>query len=183
MASKQPRPKPTMKSRFFSSTGPLLEKFRTICVQHIDREEYPLCSEVKSNVPIYDARILDLSNGSLVEQLADEFHHILLKGSGVFVLKGMYEDAALLQKVNQTFWEIIAGEKGLNKGDHFGHSNERIWNSFEKHGRRDPATFYQYYSNPWLSMISEAWLGPAYRVTAQVRTSSMLRDGSNRELG
>jgi hypothetical protein len=174
MASNQQKPKPTIKSRFFSMEPPSLERFRTLCAQHLDREDYPLCSEVKSNVPIYDARTLDLSNGSLVEQLADEFHDILLQGSGVFVLKGMYEDATLLHTVNQTFLEIIAGEKGLNKGDHFGHSNERIWNSFEKHGRRDPATFYQYYSNPWLSVIAEAWLGPAYRVTAQVRSPSML---------
>ncbi|PTU18492.1 hypothetical protein P175DRAFT_0503293 [Aspergillus ochraceoroseus IBT 24754] len=45
------------------------------------------------------------------------------------------------------------------KGDHFAASgnNDRIWNSF-----------IDYYSNPWLRIVSAGWLGPAYRVTAQV---------------
>ncbi|KNG80399.1 phytanoyl-CoA dioxygenase family protein, partial [Aspergillus nomiae NRRL 13137] len=33
---------------------------------------------------------------------------------------------------------------------------------------RGPSSFITYYSNPWLRLVSETWLGPAYRVTAQV---------------
>src|SRR5277367_1514168 len=49
---------------------------------------------------------------------------------------------------------IIASEKAssTSKGDHFAStgSNDRIWNSFSKHGLADPSSFISYYSNPWL---------------------------------
>jgi ectoine hydroxylase-related dioxygenase (phytanoyl-CoA dioxygenase family) len=47
-------------------------------------------------------------------------------------------------------------------------ANDRIWNSLGKHCLSHPETFAEYYSNPWLPLISEAWLGPHHRLTAQV---------------
>jgi ectoine hydroxylase-related dioxygenase (phytanoyl-CoA dioxygenase family) len=103
--------------------------------------------------------------------LQAEWHHVLFSGPGVLVLKNMYQDKSLLERVNQVYQTIIASEKeNLGKGDHFSSSttNDRIWNSFGKHGLLDPQSFVECYSNPWLALICDAWLGPAYRITAQV---------------
>jgi ectoine hydroxylase-related dioxygenase (phytanoyl-CoA dioxygenase family) len=82
-----------------------------------------------------------------------------------------YETA--LNSTNTAFDAIIASEAAQSdtkKGDHFavGGTNDRIWNAFSKHALQDPSSFIDYYSNPWLAAVSESWLGPAYRVTAQV---------------
>lgn len=67
---------------------------------------------------------------------------------------------------------IIARERASipDTGDHFASAatNDRIWNSFSKHCLTHPSSFLTYYSNPLLKLVSEAYLGPAYRVTAQV---------------
>lgn len=57
-----------------------------------------------------------------------------------------------------------------NHGDHFAGAgkNDRIWNAFSKHGLADPRSFLKYYSNPYLGLIASSWLGPGYRITAQV---------------
>ena len=123
------------RSRLFSTrTMPSLDEFRKLCSQEVDKARLPLCSEVSCNVPIYDTTKLDIRDTSVAEQLADEFHAILLSGSGVFVLKGMFQNARLLERVNVAFCSIIASEKSAVKGDHFGTggANDRIWNSFEK---------------------------------------------------
>jgi len=59
---------------------------------------------------------------------------------------------------------------GSGGGDHFAKpgANDRIWNSLEKHCLADPENFARYYGNPFLAAISEAWLGPAYQMTAQL---------------
>jgi ectoine hydroxylase-related dioxygenase (phytanoyl-CoA dioxygenase family) len=83
----------------------------------------------------------------------------------------MYQDTKVLERVNQVYQGIISSEKeNFGKGDHFSSAktNDRIWNSFGKHGLLDPESFVEYYSNPWLALICDAWLGPAYRITTQV---------------
>ena len=59
---------------------------------------------------------------------------------------------------------------GTGGGDHFAKpgANDRIWNSLEKHCLRDPQSFAAYYGNDIIALVSEAWLGPAYQMTAQV---------------
>ena len=54
--------------------------------------------------------------------------------------------------------------------DHFAAkgANDRVWNSLEKLCRVDPALFARYHANGWIDIAAEAWLGPAYQVTAQV---------------
>jgi ectoine hydroxylase-related dioxygenase (phytanoyl-CoA dioxygenase family) len=129
---------------------------------------------VQSNIPIYDLLTLSCTNPETANALQDEWHHILLSGPGVLVLRSLFPDRHLLSRVNTVFSAIISSEaaaaNGSSKGDHFAASgkNSRIWNSFQKHGVLDPETFIQYYSNPWLALVCSAWLGPAYRITAQV---------------
>ena len=131
---------------------------------------YPLSAQVKQNIPFYDLAQYDVADEGLCEQLQDEWHHILLSGPGVYVLRNFSPDKTLLDDVNYVFSSIIEAERATFKGDHFAASgsNSRIWNSFQKHAERDPDSFLQYYSNPWLVNVCESWLGPAYQVTAQV---------------
>jgi ectoine hydroxylase-related dioxygenase (phytanoyl-CoA dioxygenase family) len=93
----------------------------------------------------------------------------LYNGPGVFVTTGLVRNKTLIEKTNAAYAAIIKQEKGKTSGDHFAAgNNDRIWNSFSKHALADPVTFVQYYSNPYLSLIATSWLGPGYRVTAQV---------------
>ncbi|KAF2025513.1 phytanoyl-CoA dioxygenase-like protein [Setomelanomma holmii] len=133
---------------------------------------YPLARTITSNVPIYE--IPDYSTLSIAQLAAvqDEWYHILLSGPGVFVTKGLFKNLDLIDRVNEVYSTIIADEKKSagKKGDHFAGSgaNDRIWNSFSKHCLYDPKSFLEYYVNPWLPLISAAWLGPHHRLTAQV---------------
>ena len=165
-------------SRLYSPSTPQLSEFKDICSQTTDPATYPLASEVKSNIPIYDLAALESAGltSDLINRLQDEWHHILHTGPGVYVLRSMYAPAkyeTTLNTTNTAFNEIIAREAAQSdnkKGDHFavGGTNDRIWNSFSKHALQDPSSFIDYYSNPWLAAVCESWLGPAYRVTAQV---------------
>jgi ectoine hydroxylase-related dioxygenase (phytanoyl-CoA dioxygenase family) len=108
-----------------------------------------------------------------VEALKDELFHILYDGPGVYVMKNFFTDMNTLDAANEAFAAIIARElQETNgaKGDHFApaSANSRIWNSFSKHCIQDPASFVKYYSNPLFRLVSEAYLGPAYRITTQL---------------
>ncbi|CAG8227043.1 unnamed protein product [Penicillium olsonii] len=164
---------PRVTSRLYSPATPQISEFQTICAQTTQKETYPLAAEISSNIPIYNLP-QDPIPASLLTSLQDEWHHILHQGPGVYVLRSMYAPskyAATLEATNKAFDAIIARERSLpKKGDHFaaGGTNDRIWNAFSKHALQDPVSFVDYYSNPWLATVSESWLGPDYRVTAQV---------------
>ena len=169
----------TFPSRHFQVESLRLEDFKQICSRTIDNSTYPLACAVQHNIPIYDLEALEAGPESItpetLTQLQDEWHHILHSGPGVFVLQKMYNPtrySTILSATDNAFNKIIARERQskTSKGDHFAASgsNDRIWNSFNKHGSEDPSSFIDYYSNPWLATVCSAWLGPAYRVTAQV---------------
>jgi ectoine hydroxylase-related dioxygenase (phytanoyl-CoA dioxygenase family) len=152
-----------------------LASFATLTSQLTLPSTYPLATEIQKNVPIYDALDFDLTdnNSRHVEALKDELFHILYDGPGVYVLKNFFTDMDVLDSANAAFATII--EKELKetdgaKGDHFApaSANSRIWNSFSKHCLQDPESFVKYYSNPLFRLVSEAYLGPAYRVTTQL---------------
>ncbi|EXJ92129.1 hypothetical protein A1O3_00679 [Capronia epimyces CBS 606.96] len=155
------------------SRPPSLASFRKLCAQTITADTYPQASAVVANIPIYNLSGTP-PDQTTIDHLQDEWHHILLSGPGVFVLRNFVRererDTGLLNRVNSVFSTIIESEASVSKGDHFAASgkNSRIWNSFQKHAERDPASFVLYYSNPWLARVCETWLGPAYQVTAQV---------------
>lgn len=142
--------------------------------QQVSSSSYPLASSVESRVPIYDCGaenvVEALANDP--DALQNEWYNILLSGPGVIVLRHMYDDHTNLDAASAAFSNIIEKEKQQNgpKGDHFAaaSANDRIWNSFSKHCLEDPASFLQYYSNPILALMCNAYLGPAYKLTAQV---------------
>lgn len=164
-------------SRLYKAESLQLDDFKQICSRTIDASTYPLACAIERNVPIYDLAALEAQTvtADTLSYLQDEWHHILQTGPGIFVLRDMYAStqySSILSATNAAFDQIIAKERAsdLSKGDHFaaGGSNDRIWNAFQKHGEEDPASFLAYYSNPWLATVCNAWLGPGYRVTAQV---------------
>ncbi|RAO68430.1 uncharacterized protein BHQ10_004442 [Talaromyces amestolkiae] len=161
-------------ARIFNAP-PSLEEFDRLCSQTTNPETYPLATEIIKNVPIYDlpAYQSQISESAVISNLQEEWYRILLSGPGVFVLRGMYRNEQTLSTTTQIYDQIISLESKSKKqeGDHFAASpstNDRIWNSFAKHALLNPASFVAYYSNPWLAHVSTAWLGPAYRITAQV---------------
>jgi ectoine hydroxylase-related dioxygenase (phytanoyl-CoA dioxygenase family) len=156
---------------FSVDQNPSVEDLKKLCSQNTPTELYRLSTAVERNIPVYDLSTLDLSDEKLVPALQAEWNHILLSGPGIIVLRHMFNDKALLEHVNKVFQAIIDREsKSSCKGDHFASKgqSDRIWNSFSKHCLESPETFVEYYSNPWLALISDAWLGPGYQTTAQV---------------
>ncbi|RDW79400.1 hypothetical protein BP6252_04038 [Coleophoma cylindrospora] len=151
---------------------PSLATLKTICSETASTKQYPHCEGIESNVPIYNLLKFDPTDSTTASALQEEWYNILHSGPGVFVLRNMYSDKALLEKVNGVFQKIIDHERSSSakKGDHFAGNgkNDRIWNSFSKHGLQDPMSFFEYYSNSWLALVSDAWLGPGYCITAQV---------------
>lgn len=154
--------------------NPNLSDFKQVCSRTVDATKYPKASSINQNIPIYEANQFDPWDTTTTNTLQDEWYDILSTGPGVFVLKNMYstsEYKSTLDATNAAFQRIIDHERTAQtpKGDHFaaGGKNDRIWNSFSKHALQDPASFLKYYANPWVAVVSEAWLGPGYRVTAQ----------------
>lgn len=163
---------PPITSRVFSTRQPpSLREFKALTTESVPTH-YPLAKTVIDSVPVYELSAFSSYRADQLSALQDEWYHILLHGPGVFATKQMYTDLGLIDKVNDVYSSIIQQEerKSSKKGDHFATSgsNSRIWNSFSKHCLADPSTFLEYYSNPWLPLISSAWLGPHHRLTAQV---------------
>lgn len=78
----------------------------------------------------------------------------------------------MIDRYNELVTTIVEQEKrlSLERGDHFaeGGANDRVWNSLQKCCVENPQLHIEYYSNQIIALASEAWLGPAYQVTAQV---------------
>ncbi|GKT62579.1 phytanoyl- dioxygenase family protein [Colletotrichum tofieldiae] len=168
-------PKSPSSRLFAASEASAIENFAAICSQEAKPEDYPLAASIEKNVPIYDLPAYSSLTKTQRSALQDEWYRVLISGPGVFVSKGLYRDRALIDAANAAFASVIEDEKklGTAKGDHFASAgkNDRIWNSFSKHGLADPASFVEYYSNPYLGLISSAWLGQGYRITAQVNNT------------
>jgi ectoine hydroxylase-related dioxygenase (phytanoyl-CoA dioxygenase family) len=136
--------------------------------------DYPLASAVEKNVLIYDCAALRpmLTGVDDRKAIMAEWADALLTGPGVIVLKRAETDHGVIDRASDVFRAIIAEQNrtGAGGGDHFAKpgANDRIWNSLEKHCLADPENFVAYYANPILALISEAWLGPHYQMTAQL---------------
>jgi ectoine hydroxylase-related dioxygenase (phytanoyl-CoA dioxygenase family) len=145
-----------------------------LCARQIVLADYPFASDSASNVLIYDCATLrpHLGDTEMQRQIMAEWAYALLQGPGVIVLKRAETDHAMIDAASALFARIIADQNqtGRGGGDHFAKpgANDRIWNALEKHCLADPANFARYYGNPFLALVSEAWLGPHYQMTAQV---------------
>jgi ectoine hydroxylase-related dioxygenase (phytanoyl-CoA dioxygenase family) len=150
------------------------ETFRQIVSQTANPADTPLASAVVRNIPIYDGVQVDAAamHPTRRQALMEDWAHVFAHGAGILVIKQGVADHSVIDRASVVFDQIIADEKRAAKGggDHFAKpgANDRIWNSLEKHCLADPANFAAYYSSHGIALASEAWLGPAYQMTAQV---------------
>ncbi|AWB50065.1 phytanoyl-CoA dioxygenase [Gemmobacter aquarius] len=151
-----------------------VEDLAAICSAKVDLADYTFAADVQKNVLIYDCGALRavISDATGRRGLMAEWAEALLSGPGVVVLKRAETDAGMLDAATALFYGLIEEQNraGSGGGDHFAKpgANDRIWNSLEKHCLADPANFARYYGNEFLALISEAWLGPNYQMTAQL---------------
>lgn len=160
-----------MKKSFYDAHELEVSDLAEICAQTASRTDYPNCCEIVANVVVYDGatarRLADTSPGS--RELMSEVAYCLKDGPGVLVVRNAYADVSVVERSTDVLRQIVESEQstGEIRGDHFG-DNERLWNSLQKACLVDPDLFIDYYGSPILRLACEAWLGPHYRVTAQM---------------
>jgi ectoine hydroxylase-related dioxygenase (phytanoyl-CoA dioxygenase family) len=125
-------------------------------------------ADLVHGVPVYDVVPSSDDRASFAAEWVD----VLMRGAGIVVLREAFVDHEVIDRVTATFFDIIDEQRvtGRTAGDHFAApgTNDRVWNALQKLAERDPKAFVDYYSNPVLAWISEAWLGPGYQMTSQV---------------
>ncbi len=142
--------------------------------QSVEFANYPFAADVQKKVLIYDCNAIrkTIADADGRKAVMAEWADALNSGPGVVVLKNAETDHAMLDRVSDMFRDIISEQHrtGEGGGDHFAKpgANDRVWNSLGKHCLKDPEGFAAYYGNAMLALISEAWLGPHYQVTAQL---------------
>lgn len=162
------------KRNYATSKDVKLDDLRELTLRQTVLADYPFATAVDKNVLIYDCAALTplLADPEMRVQILAEMSDALATGPGVVVLKAAEPDHAILDQASDVFRSLINTQNraGTGGGDHFAKpgANDRLWNSLEKHCLADPENFVRYYANPFLALISEAWLGPHYQMTAQL---------------
>lgn len=150
------------------------EEFQAIVSQMTGPDNVPLAAEVIRNIPIYQGADVDAAavDPSVRQALMEEWSYVFAHGAGIIVIRQGVADHTVIDRATEIFSQIITDEKRVIRGggDDFAKpgANDRVWNSLEKHCLADPANFAAYYSSHGIALASEAWLGPAYQMTAQV---------------
>lgn len=166
--------RPTRRPVWISADSGDFAQFQAQVAQQTRTEDVPQALEVVQNIPIYvgEAVAAAARDPQARRALTAEWAWVFAEGPGIVVIRDALPDASVVDRATAIFETIIAEEKAANRGggDHFAKpgANDRIWNSLEKHCLADPANFAAYYSADALALASEAWLGPAYHMTAQV---------------
>ncbi|MGV8988413.1 MAG: phytanoyl-CoA dioxygenase family protein [Cypionkella sp.] len=168
------KPKPQRAPIWLNADSGDFETFRQIVGQQANPADTPHATEVVRNIPFYDGVKVDAAaaNPASRQALMEEWANVFAHGAGIIVIRQGVPDHAMIDRATVVFDQIIAAEKQAAKGggDHFAKpgANDRIWNSLEKHCLADPANFAAYFSSNCIALASEAWLGPAYQMTAQI---------------
>ncbi len=151
-----------------------LAEFAALCATPTDPAEYPHAARVEKGVLVYDCPALagHLHDPAFRDAVMAEWADAFASGPGAIVLQGAEPDLAMLDRASDIFRDLIDRQNraGTGGGDHFAKpgANDRLWNSLEKHCLADPLNFARYYANPFLALVSQAWLGPFYQMTAQL---------------
>ena len=157
--------------------GPTLDvdidvaELHALCDSPAEPSRVPRAVEIVRGVPAYagDAVRRAALEPDEAAALAREWTRVLADGAGIVLVRGAWtaESLAGADAVFAVELERAAAGAGA---DHFaaGGRNVRVWNAHERLALADPAGFVDYASNETLALASLAWLGPAYRVTAQL---------------
>lgn len=151
-----------------------LDTFISQVSQKTQIADWPLASAVEQNLLVYagdDVRSAS-ENETRRNAMMYEWAKALSVGPGIIAIQNAMPDHESIDLVNTLFTDIIDEQRrqGANTGDHFAKpgANDRVWNALEKHCVANPKSFARYYANEAIAMISQAWLGRGYQVTAQV---------------
>ncbi|WP_420411261.1 phytanoyl-CoA dioxygenase family protein [Roseibium sp.] len=160
-------------SDYFDETSCDLEAFKALTQRRLAAADVLYADRIVANIPIYRLTNLQsmLSDPNKRRGLMAEWARVLKDLSGVLVLEGAFADTSSVDRATDVYNRIIADEKARGGGaDHFAAagSNDRIWNSLQKLCLAAPDVFADYFANPALDTVCEAWLGPNYQMTAQV---------------
>lgn len=142
-----------------------------ICGKRISPDDYPLATDIQSDVLIYDREVLDDAATTNKLAVLSELHKAFSDGPGVIVVRALYPQSYIVDRASQAFEAIMQEEaKTKVQADHFSRAgnNGRIWNALQKLAEVSPEIFCEYYANTTLEMVCQAWLGPAWRMTSQV---------------
>ena len=145
-----------------------LDDFRAHVLRDTDPADYPLASEVRSNVLVYSAATV---GGADRRALQTELIQALADGPGVVVFENAFSPAVVDRATTPSSRSSTrSGPRASAAGDHFGKpgANDRIWNAAQKLALHAPDVFADYYTNDALAVVCQAWLGPRYQVTSQV---------------
>ncbi|NUO40975.1 MAG: phytanoyl-CoA dioxygenase [Streptomyces sp.] len=147
-----------------------LAALRPLVERTTDPADYPYAASVERNVLLYDSERVRAAKDR--REVQEELVRALTDGPGVVVFRGAFPDTAVVDRASAVFEALIREQDaaGATAGDHFATpgANERVWNALEKAALYDPTAFADYYANPVLALVAEAWLGPGYQVTSQV---------------
>lgn len=161
----------TKRPVWLTSEAGTLSEFKKVVAQETDARDVPFARDIQRNVPIYRAEDVLSLGGEERRALMAEWVNVFLHGAGIIMIENLMSED-VLDRATVLFDSMINREKeaGSAISDHFATpgSNDRVWNSLEKHCVEDPEGFARYYGNPVFAMVCEAWLGPAYQMTAQV---------------
>lgn len=133
--------------------------------------DYPHALRIEHNVPIYAGQDVTGLSPSQRRDLQTELAQALLGGPGIVVFSAAF-DRKCIDETTAHFNALIAAQReaGVAGGDHFAKpgANDRIWRVQQKLAEHAPAAYVDYYANPVVELISEAWLGPMYQVTSDL---------------
>lgn len=166
--------RPAEQPVWLSAEAASFDAFRALVDRGTDPADWPQAARVEQRVPLYDGTAVRAAAGDPARRrgLMAEWARVFADGPGVLVITAAWADPAPIDRATALFETIIAEQhrSGAGGGDHFAKpgANDRIWNALQKHCLADPEGFALYYGNAAIAMASEAWLGPAYQMTAQV---------------
>lgn len=161
-----------MKS-FYQTSDCKIDEFDALVSQELSLPDDSFATEVKKNIPLYDGPSLEssLTDPQARQKILSEWAEMLVRQSGVIVIKQAITDHGVIDAVTQIYHDVIKAEKSTQTGgDHFSGTgaNDRIWNSLQKLCLADPDAFIRYFGSLAIDGVCEAYLGPAYQMTAQV---------------
>ena len=120
-----------------------LDEFRALVERSASRNDYPLASDLTSNVPVYDgleARRAAASPETRKELMA-EWVEAMTDGPGIVVIRDAFADSRdRCSRTSVTGDHRRGAREQRGGGDHFAKpgANDRIWNALEKLCLRDP---------------------------------------------